>query len=172
MAHYLNRVVVKFRSSVSLPYRDGVEDVIRDEGIGPWSTLVAKYPGITVERMFRRLSVQRMQALLDRAEQMDPDFHDPDLFHYFAVRRPESVDAKDLARDLRLWDSVEHAEVEGGPGRPPAGDPKAEPEQPNQRYEDPTRWGIDAEFAWTLPGGKGEGVRLADVEQGWYRDHD
>ena len=35
----------------------------------------------------------------------------------------------------------------------------------------PAPLGVDAEFAWELPGGTGTDVRVIDVERGWYSDH-
>ena len=32
--------------------------------------------------------------------------------------------------------------------------------------------GIDARYAWTLPGGRGDGVRVADLERGWWTSHE
>src|SRR5262249_20323178 len=32
--------------------------------------------------------------------------------------------------------------------------------------------GIDAKYAWTVPGAKGGGVKIIDVERGWYLDHE
>lgn len=41
-----------------------------------------------------------------------------------------------------------------------------------QEYEDPAPLGIDARFAWTMPGGDGSGVKLADVEIANYLKHE
>ncbi|CUR55780.1 hypothetical protein NOCA2300012 [metagenome] len=41
-----------------------------------------------------------------------------------------------------------------------------------QGYLDPAPTGLDARYAWTLPGGRGEGVRLIDVEYDWVTDHE
>lgn len=40
-----------------------------------------------------------------------------------------------------------------------------------QDYLKPSPLGIDAVYAWTLPGGTGAGVRMIDVERGWHSDH-
>ncbi len=41
-----------------------------------------------------------------------------------------------------------------------------------QGYLDPAPDGIDARYAWTLPGGRGAGVRIVDVEGGWNFAHE
>lgn len=41
-----------------------------------------------------------------------------------------------------------------------------------QRYLDPAPIGIDAKYAWTIPGGKGAGVKIIDCEWGWRFNHE
>ncbi len=41
-----------------------------------------------------------------------------------------------------------------------------------QGYLGPAPRGLDGLFAWTQPGGRGEGVRLIDVEWDWVTDHE
>jgi serine protease len=40
-----------------------------------------------------------------------------------------------------------------------------------QNYLEAAPKGVDARYAWTLPGGNGAGIRFADVETGWYTEH-
>jgi serine protease len=42
----------------------------------------------------------------------------------------------------------------------------------NQGYLNAAPEGIDARFAWTIPGGRGKGVKLIDVEYDWVTDHE
>ncbi|HSJ88589.1 MAG TPA: RICIN domain-containing protein [Anaerolineales bacterium] len=41
-----------------------------------------------------------------------------------------------------------------------------------QGYFGPAPMGLDAFYAWTQPGGRGDGVRLIDVEYDWVTDHE
>lgn len=41
-----------------------------------------------------------------------------------------------------------------------------------QIYLNPAPAGIDARYAWTLPGGRGAGVRIIDLEWGWRFNHE
>lgn len=41
-----------------------------------------------------------------------------------------------------------------------------------QGYLDPAPGGVDARFAWTKPGGRGDGVRVIDLEWGWNFTHE
>ncbi len=58
---------------------------------------------------------------------------------------------------------------------PPVGG-EAPPATPNftsrQVYLDAAPAGIDARYAWTLPGGKGNGVRIIDIEGAWRFSHE
>jgi hypothetical protein len=55
----------------------------------------------------------------------------------------------------------------------PAGvNPSGDPLSGSQGYLNPQPDGIDARWAWTLPGGDGSGVGLADLENGWNVNHD
>ncbi|WP_371494165.1 S8 family serine peptidase [Kitasatospora sp. NBC_00374] len=54
--------------------------------------------------------------------------------------------------------------------------PDAPPATPDftdrQTYLDPAPGGVDARYAWTLPGGRGTGVRVIDCEWGWRFTHE
>lgn len=41
-----------------------------------------------------------------------------------------------------------------------------------QGYLNPAPTGLDSRFAWTRPGGRGDGVRVIDVEYDWVTDHE
>src|SRR5438105_8542703 len=40
-----------------------------------------------------------------------------------------------------------------------------------QGYLDAAPLGLDARYAWTLPGGRGENVRICDIEYSWNLTH-
>lgn len=40
-----------------------------------------------------------------------------------------------------------------------------------QAYLDPAPFGMDVRYAWTLPGGKGENVKIVDIELNWNLNH-
>lgn len=54
--------------------------------------------------------------------------------------------------------------------------PDAPPATPDftgrQGYLDPAFGGVDARYAWTVPGGRGTGVRVIDCEWGWRFTHE
>jgi hypothetical protein len=114
-----------------------------------------------------------------------PDSADPATFY---TVRGEVKNAKKLVADLLNEPSIDGAYVKPG-GEPPvyrgAADdapPEAAPAdaapattpdfQSRQGYLDPAPGGIDARFAWTKPGGRGDNVRVIDLEWGWNFSHE
>ena len=111
-----------------------------------------------------------------------------DLSRYFHVAAPESqLDC--LANELRSHPSVDAAYVKPA-GEPPVmaisrartmqfGQPAAphaaaaSPDwSPGQGYLDAAPVDVDARFAWTKPGGIGEGVQIIDCEWNWNLGHE
>jgi hypothetical protein len=112
----------------------------------------------------------------------------PDLTLFYRVEAPgESLEQ--LAEELRADPLVEAAYVKP-PGEPPemtivpSGNindmqpdvADAPPATPNfvarQGYLAAAPGGIDAQFAWTLPGGSGSGIRVTDCEWAWRFSHE
>jgi Subtilase family len=105
----------------------------------------------------------------------------PDLSVYYRVEAP-GRDLDKLASALAGIDVVEAAYV-----KPPAEPPQflnemapapeeAPPVTPDfaarQGYLDPAPGGIDARFAWTVPGGRGATVGIIDIEGAWRFSHE
>ncbi len=104
----------------------------------------------------------------------------PALSHYYAVRADDDkLDA--LAAKLRKSPHVEGAYVKPAAELPVLNDMKPKLAQApsntpdfsaRQGYLDVAPGGVDARFAWTLPGGRGAGVRIIDIENGWNFAHE
>lgn len=112
----------------------------------------------------------------------------PDLSRFYRVEAPDDR-LEWLAEQLRTQPHVEAAYV-----KPPATPANAVIEmieglndmQPllveapvstpdfseRQGYLNPAPEGVDAHFAWTLPGGRGEGVNIIDIEGAWNFMHE
>jgi len=169
---YRTRVIVKFEDFINLPYEDGVERVFREKPIGPWNSLIAKYPGLTFRRYFTSLEPAAIRDLEERAQQIDSSYRPAGLLKWFAVEVPEPADAEEVAQALRKWRSIQTAYVEPKPHPPPVVAPDDDPQWPIQGHLDPAPDGVDAEYAWTIPGGDGAGVGFVDLEQGWVLNHE
>lgn len=121
--------------------------------------------------------IRRMTSALPSAEQGPV----PDLSVFYRVDAPdERLDQ--LAERFRQHDFVEYAYVEPEVGLPvwPAEGRPVEAEPPSitpdfsarQGYLNAAPEGIDARFAWTLPGGGGAGVNIIDIEGAWRLTHE
>src|SRR4051812_21504788 len=104
-----------------------------------------------------------------------PGMDDPSLSGFFTATVTDHAQADDLAARLLNLPGVDAAyvkadplppmlsrgqldEVDLGPSPSPGGQPSF---IDRQGYLDPAPRGVDAKHAWTLPGGRGEGVRIA-----------
>lgn len=106
-----------------------------------------------------------------------------DLAGYFHVFVQTEENAIELSRRLRADPRIAYAAVQPAPSPPVRfGSSGEEPlelrplalqsnETPDfsalQRYLNSSPDGIDARFAWTLPGGRGSNIRIVDIESGW-----
>ncbi|HEY0323791.1 MAG TPA: S8 family serine peptidase [Pyrinomonadaceae bacterium] len=138
--------------------------------------------GIRLEPLFG-LSEERIKSkVLEVAEAAaERNVEVPDLSVYYRVDAPDAR-LDELAEKLRENEAVEAAYVK------PAGElpqllndmvPAAEDAPPTtpdftsrQRYLDAAPVGIDARYAWTLPGGRGAGVNIIDLEWAWRYSHE
>ena len=108
----------------------------------------------------------------------------PDLSRYYTVEAAEDR-LEDLAGRMLDAEGVVGAYV-APPAQPAVelerlndmvpSEEVAPPATPDftarQTYLGPAPAGIDAQFAWTLPGGRGAGVRIIDIEGAWRFDHE
>jgi hypothetical protein len=105
----------------------------------------------------------------------------PRLEAFYKVEAPEER-LDDLAAELREDPSVVGAYVKpetqlpvllnrmtAAPTPPPALTPSF---TDRQGYLGPAPAGVDAWFAWSQPGGRGDGVRVIDIEGGWRFSHE
>ncbi len=82
--------------------------------------------------------------------------------------RVRAQDAPGVVRDLNAKSEVAWADI--------APEPAPLPASPNftalQKYRLPAQGGLDATYANSLPGGRGENVRVADIEYNWNFAHE
>jgi hypothetical protein len=175
----------------------GMQLRARDEGVaslsgadtGPLASLLAA-AGARAVPLFGTSEEEIALAMagLDSREDL------PDLATFYHVEAPDAA-LDDLAARLRAVPGIAGAYVK--PPALPAAElaeaaaPLYEEERLNdmrpaeieapsttadftsrQGYLDPAPGGIDARYAWTLPGGRGAGVRICDVEGGWNFQHE
>jgi subtilisin family serine protease len=115
----------------------------------------------------------------------------PDLSVYYHVTPGPDMSLGELAESLLGEESVAGAYVRppaalpakaaevwqfnlnpAAPPQPPAAPPGKPDFTGRQNYLGPAPEGIDAKYAWNLPGGTGAGIEILDLEWGWRFTHE
>jgi len=99
----------------------------------------------------------------------------PDLTLFWRLHLRETVEPAAALASLLARSDVETAHFAALPApsptdlAPPTGD-----FTPRQRttFQAPAPTGVNALYAWTLPGGRGHGIRLCDIEYNWFQAHE
>lgn len=93
------------------------------------------------------------------------------LENFYVITLKEGESAASMADEFNAMPSVEIAYL--APIGQDADIPPTTPNyEANQGYLDAAPTGIDARYAWTVPGGNGAGVRMIDLEQSWTLTHE
>lgn len=163
------RVVVRLHDWVDVPYEDDVQRVLVEKfGPGPLGDLVDE---LRFERLYTAVGPEELDRLVAEAGARDPGYEARRLTRWFTVDTPRRLGVAELTKLLLAWDVVETAHPDA-PAVDPLVNAANDPRAVNQGYLDPAPAGIDAEFAWTVPGGAGAGQRVVDLEQGWTLNHE
>lgn len=125
----------------------------------------------TFERPEHELDRDRENAETLSGEQL------ADLNLFYDFKLPGGTSPEDLANIvnyLNSLDAVEVAYVKPPPPQPAMVDifPPTPNYEGSQGYLGPAPYGINARLAWSYGGGRGAGVRIIDVEQGWNFTHE
>ena len=145
--------------------------------LDPVQALLAR-AGASITPLFGA-SESRVRRMTDGFEG-ESDAPPPDLAMYYRVEAPDDK-LDGLAAQLNRLPMVEAAYVKP-PAEPAqindmaADDAPAPPVTPDftprQGYLDAAPAGVDARYAWTLPGGSGAGVKIMDIEGEWRFSHE
>lgn len=95
-----------------------------------------------------------------------------DLRLWFEIRLAPGTDAAAFVEALRATPGVAFAEPAPLPAPPPSALATTPSFVANQGYLEEATDGINAEFAWTIPGGNGAGITIYDVEYSWNQSHE
>jgi hypothetical protein len=147
--------------------------------VSPLTDLLAS-EGLTLEPLFG-VSEERLQAqAASLAAETGAEV--PDLSVYYHIEAPDER-LEDLAERMQHIDGIEAAYVKppAEPAEfklndmaPQAGEPPVVTPDftARQGYLGPAVVGIDANYAGTVPGGRGGGVNIIDIEWGWRFTHE
>ncbi|MCY9409401.1 S8 family serine peptidase [Bacillus inaquosorum] len=139
-----------------------------------------KFRNLNIRPMFSNMNSLTVERESFTLTEQENNFIDQHFYHAFI----ESNEIEHVRELLSNTKGVESVYI------PPPGEDPVQPnynsersEQPNctgntpsfvdkQIYLGPAPYGIDAEYAWTIPGGKGERILIIDIERAWNIDHE
>ena len=170
-------VIVKFADSISVPAAPGDSlGLVEIGGIGDFvgAAPPESFTELLQEHVMTRVfptSDPGFQNLLNDAVASDPSYVPPNFDNIFQVRCPIGVDASGLADELEGWEGVIEYAYEARPTEPAGVVAITNPDFTRQGYLKPSPTGIGAEAAWAQ-GADGTGLGFADIEHGWFLDHE
>jgi len=160
--------------------RSGVTSVVRDVDVRPLAAALSA-DSVTVQPAFGR-SEDRLQAMAGTVVP-EVDLEIPDLSVFYEVRTSDPAHVEELLQSLRDSELVDAAYVRPQPypatvlindqGPLLVAPPAVTPDFiGRQGYLEAAPAGVNARYAWTLPGGGGDGVRIIDLEGAWRFSHE
>ena len=156
---------VKFSEGSDVRLRSGrLVSLSAKQSMGPLDATLAEYPLESISRLFGEpeASIDSSQAAVEARTGRRL----PDLNLWFRIKVGPNTNIVDLVNALNALDEVEIAYPASLPAPPPA--PVTPNFEPQQGYLDPVAAsGIDAKFAWGIPGGTGRNVVVVDIEYGF-----
>ncbi|MGH9276526.1 MAG: nidogen-like domain-containing protein [Acidimicrobiales bacterium] len=159
-------ITVKFSEGTAIRLRDGRLVSIGRDDVSGLNRVLAQFPGATVDRLFDRpesVLADEKVALEQKSGRVQAD-----LNLYYRIQLPEGSDATAALTGLNRLPTVEVAYAAPLPSPVPV-TPSFVGEQ---GYRTAATNGVDADFAATRPGGKGQNVRIVDVEYSWNQNHE
>jgi serine protease len=127
--------------------------------------VLAKYRPVTKRQLFAAdKATLRAQAMSLRAQ----GHAVADLSQYYEVKLPKGSDTKAVAAALKKLSTVSEAY----PAPLPAPTPASPSFVSSQLYRNAAPVGVNAGFAATWPGAKGDGVKVVDLEYAWNANHE
>ncbi|MCY8499770.1 S8 family serine peptidase [Bacillus atrophaeus] len=136
------------------------------------STLASE--GVRINRLFDEEEIHPASSFSSENESDMPDFS-----KYYKVSAPDQM-LEELLEQFRHSNSVEDAYIKPAPelariNLEPRRDiaPPATPDFSfRQEYLEEAPKGVDAKYAWSFPGGKGDQVNIVDIEGAWKFSHE
>ncbi|MBK9424627.1 MAG: hypothetical protein IPN54_10935 [Bacteroidetes bacterium] len=168
--HQGAQVIIKFHDYVEIDNKK-IEHSINERAIGDWAGLAKNFPGIQLQKMITAIDDKKLNALINKAMEIDTTYKEVNFKNYFFINCPAEVSPEALLKELRNWKSIGKAYIDY-PVPDPVVNDADDPRAVNQDYLDAAPVGIDARYAWTFTGGDGAGVSFIDMERGWTFDHE
>jgi len=153
--------------------RAGVEPAMLRREVALFNRLVARHEG-AVGRAAPQVAPELLASLRRVAERTSKtEMPDPNLFYFVHTQAARPEAAAEFLRELRNLRIVEAAYFQPIPFNAQDIPPTTTIDvTPQQGYFGPTPAGVDVAIARRFAGGRGEGVRIVDIEGGWQVEHE
>lgn len=178
-------LIVVLEPGIGDPGTDDLREVAKQAGLTGLAAELDRLDVRSAARLIAPDQLANLRALEERARRRKPNRAARGLDRFWRLdvrRRSGRAGLPELARGLAALDGVDTAYAEAtvaDPGAAPDPDPAEPGSGPGtlatgsmtQGYLDAAPHGVDARWAWGRPGGRGTGVSVVDIEQGWRVGH-
>jgi len=164
-------VVVKFSDRYEIRLRD--DRLVSRQGLPATDAenILQAYLDGGMSRLLREVPESKLDR--DReALQIRTGYELADMNGYYRIQVAGAGEAEAIINQLNALDMVELAYFQPSPEPAEDIDPPTPNYQPSQDYREAAPAGVDADYANTLPGGDGSGVKIVDIEGGWQTTHE
>ncbi|MCC3687561.1 S8 family serine peptidase [Bacillus cereus] len=174
------RLIVKFKNQIDLPYEDGIEKQIKN---GDYDSnlkkLFSENTELTLNRLFSSVNPIEIEKLSVQSKSVANESAN-NLLNYYIVQAPNNIEIELLLKKFETSPLVEEAYIQEKQILTPpeiqlpnlSVNPYDDPRFKNQGYLEAAPKGINASHAWSIKGGDGKNTTFVDMEYGWLLNHE
>ncbi|MDC7735217.1 putative mucin/carbohydrate-binding domain-containing protein [Bacillus thuringiensis] len=174
------RLIVKFKNQIDLPYGDGIEKRIKN---GDYDSnlkkLFSENTELTLNRLFSSVNPIEIEKLSVQSKSVANESAN-NLLNYYIVQAPNNIEIELLLKKFETSPLVEEAYIQEKQILTPpeiqlpnlSVNPYDDPRFTNQGYLEAAPKGINASHAWSIKGGDGKNTTFVDMEYGWLLNHE
>ncbi|PFT68251.1 putative mucin/carbohydrate-binding domain-containing protein [Bacillus cereus] len=174
------RLVVKFKNQIDLPYEDGIEKRIKNGDYdNNLKKLFSENTELTLNRLFSSVNPIEIEKLSVQSKSVANESAN-NLLNYYIVQAPNNIEIELLLKKFETSPLVEEAYIQEKQILTPpeiqlpnlSVNPYDDPRFKNQGYLEAAPKGINASHAWSIKGGDGKDTTFVDMEYGWLLNHE
>ena len=174
------RLIVKFKNQIDLPYEDGIEKRIKNGDYdNNLKQLFSENTELTLNRLFSSVNPIEIEKLSVQSKSVANESAN-NLLNYYIVQAPNNIEIELLLKKFETSPLVEEAYIQEKQILTPpeiqlpnlSVNPYDDPRFKNQGYLEAAPKGINASHAWSIKGGDGKDTTFVDMEYGWLLNHE
>lgn len=178
------QIIVKFKKGANVKLQGAEIASLGSVDLSAFQSVIKKSKGATVSRLFDQTEAELESDVANVREESGQELSE--LSGYYTIQTTTEAQAEKILKAIKELDYLEDAYIEP-PAVPAFFDPPVDIKDievstidvaatpsfvSQQGYLKPAPEGIDAFYAWTQSGGKGNGVKVIDIEGGWNFNHE